>query len=125
MLKITSHKGFHITFKNGWTASVKFGPGSYSSQHGNWDFGAPRKVETFWESYDAEIAAWIDHSQRIGHDGLILRDVPTPRGASDVKPATAGKKSDLIIPFDASNIRSRYSLAPVEHNPFVDEGTLK
>lgn len=69
MLKITSHKGFHLTFKNGWTASVQFGPGSYSSQHDNWDFEAPRRVETFWESYDAEVAAW----QRVdGKEGEMI-----------------------------------------------------
>jgi hypothetical protein len=57
MLKITSHKGFHITFKNGWTASVQFGPGNYCSNHDIWEFDAPKNAEV-WESYDAEVAAW-------------------------------------------------------------------
>lgn len=29
MFKITDGKGFHITFKNGWTISTQFGPGCY------------------------------------------------------------------------------------------------
>lgn len=31
MFRITDGKGFHITFANGWTVSVQFGPGNYSS----------------------------------------------------------------------------------------------
>ncbi|MDO8641039.1 MAG: hypothetical protein Q7R33_05805 [Nitrosarchaeum sp.] len=59
MLKITGHKGFHLTFKNGWTASVQFGPGSYtSSHHDDWDWEAPKNTENGWESFDAEVAAW-------------------------------------------------------------------
>lgn len=27
--RICGNKGFHITFKNGWTISVQFGPGNY------------------------------------------------------------------------------------------------
>ena len=30
---ITSKKGFQITFANGWTVSVQFGPGNYSANH--------------------------------------------------------------------------------------------
>ena len=26
---ISARKGFHVTFRNGWTASVQFGPGNY------------------------------------------------------------------------------------------------
>lgn len=31
--KITEGKGFHITFKNGWTVSVQFGPGNYGDNY--------------------------------------------------------------------------------------------
>jgi hypothetical protein len=31
--KINDSKGFHITFENGWTVSVQFGPGSYGSNY--------------------------------------------------------------------------------------------
>ena len=50
MFKIMSdknHKGFHMTFENGWTVSVQFGKQNYASNRENTD-----------ESLDAEIAAW-------------------------------------------------------------------
>jgi len=33
MFKITNGKGFHITFKNGYTVSVQFGPGNYCQNY--------------------------------------------------------------------------------------------
>jgi hypothetical protein len=38
MFKITMGKGFHITFKNGYTISVQWGPGNYCDNHhdNNW-----------------------------------------------------------------------------------------
>ena len=34
MFEITRGSGFHITYANGWTASVQWGPGTYSGNHG-------------------------------------------------------------------------------------------
>jgi hypothetical protein len=34
MFKIISGKGFYITFENGWTVSVQFGPGNYCDNYG-------------------------------------------------------------------------------------------
>jgi hypothetical protein len=33
MFRITDNKGFQITFPNGYTVSVQFGPGNYSSNY--------------------------------------------------------------------------------------------
>ena len=33
MLRITDGKGFQITFANGWTVSVQFGPGNYCDHY--------------------------------------------------------------------------------------------
>lgn len=33
MFKICDQKGFHITFDNGYTVSVQFGPGNYSDNY--------------------------------------------------------------------------------------------
>ena len=33
MFKITMNRGFHITFKNGYTVSVQFGPNSYCDHY--------------------------------------------------------------------------------------------
>lgn len=32
-LKITNGSGIHLTFENGWTASVQIGPGTYSDNY--------------------------------------------------------------------------------------------
>lgn len=39
MFRITDNKGFQITFDNGYTVSVQFGPGNYGSNY-NLDFMA-------------------------------------------------------------------------------------
>ncbi len=39
MFRITDNKGFQITFDNGYTVSVQFGPGNYGSNY-NADFMA-------------------------------------------------------------------------------------
>jgi hypothetical protein len=62
MFGTTRNKGFHITFENGWTVSVQFGPGNYCEHH--FALNLPRASETLGvppegiESEDAEIAAW-------------------------------------------------------------------
>lgn len=38
MFRIQQGKGFHITFANGYTISVQFGPGNYCDHHGVWEF---------------------------------------------------------------------------------------
>lgn len=54
--KITGHKGFHITFENGYTVSVQFGPANYcDNYHMNW--GDPERKQIL-ESSDAEVAVW-------------------------------------------------------------------
>ena len=70
MFKITSHKGFQMTFENGWTVSVQFGPGNYCDRRDD-DFNAPRNVSSgHWEGITAEIAAWnqADEWFRFGSD---------------------------------------------------------
>ena len=53
---ITSHRGFHLTFNNGWQVSVQFGPGNYCERK-NADYYLPESSE-FWRCSDAEIAVW-------------------------------------------------------------------
>lgn len=58
---ITDHKGFTMTFENGWTVSVQWGPGSYCDHCGHCgpygDYDAPKRAD-IWQSATAEIAAW-------------------------------------------------------------------
>jgi len=53
----STNKGFAITFENGWTASVQWGPGNYcDNQNDRVDpFSLPKDPVI---SKDAEIAAW-------------------------------------------------------------------
>jgi hypothetical protein len=46
-----------MTFANGYTVSVQFGPSNYCEHYSSFDYDAPRR-DDFWESEDAEIAAW-------------------------------------------------------------------
>ena len=56
MFKITQHKGFQLTFPNGWTVSVQWGPGNYcGNREEDWDSPAKSK---YWECPDAEVAAF-------------------------------------------------------------------
>jgi hypothetical protein len=57
---INSHKGTQITFANGITVSVQWGPGNYCEvgdfMADGWD--APSRSD-YWESPDAEIALFV------------------------------------------------------------------
>ena len=55
MFTITQNRGFHMTFENGFTLSVQFGPGNYCERRYPHDHDAPQKKRE-WTSKDAEIA---------------------------------------------------------------------
>lgn len=57
MFKSTRNKGFQMTFANGWTVSVQFGPFNYCEVRSVGDMDAPLNTEV-WECPDAEVAAW-------------------------------------------------------------------
>ena len=68
----TGNKGFQLSFPNGWTVSVQFGPENYTNvrssccpaRYGSTvgrfeDMDAPMKQDnTSWSAETAEIAAW-------------------------------------------------------------------
>lgn len=56
-LKITDAKGFHVTFANGHTVSVQFGPGNYSDNY-NLSFSQHLSKRADLSSATAEVAAW-------------------------------------------------------------------
>jgi hypothetical protein len=55
-----------MTFANGWTVSVQFGPGNYCERSGV-DYSAPSKV-TYWTSGHAEVAAWNSDNEWLPFD---------------------------------------------------------
>lgn len=48
MLRINDNKGFSVTFDNGYTVSVQFGPGNYGSNYqlGFDNYGKPMTADT-------------------------------------------------------------------------------
>ena len=57
MFQSVCNKGFTLSFTNGWTVSVQWGPGNYCEKRSVSDYEAPSKVST-WGSTTAEVAAW-------------------------------------------------------------------
>lgn len=51
------NRGYHMTFSNGWTVSVQWGPGNYCDHHNTYGFYAPKESDK-WYSGTAEVAAW-------------------------------------------------------------------
>ena len=70
--RITGGKGFHITFENGWTVSVQFGPGNYCDNYGE-DWDKPEKAAAKGSS-TAEVAAWPPEGHLVqlpNHDDVV------------------------------------------------------
>lgn len=55
--RITGGKGFHVTFENGWTVSVQFGPGNYCDHYDRQIFTEQAKCGEEGSS-TAETAVW-------------------------------------------------------------------
>jgi hypothetical protein len=62
MFSASDNQGFQLTFANGNTVSVQFGPGNYCNPEHPLGRGAghdaPMKAEGAWKSTTAEVAAW-------------------------------------------------------------------
>ena len=56
---ICRHCGFQITFDNGYTVSVQFGPGHYCENYDR-DFMEP-SAANYWKSGNAEVAVLDDN----------------------------------------------------------------
>lgn len=63
MFRTSLNKGFTITFDNGWTVSVQFGPGNYCQNRDKPMSFYRSKDHEDAESIDAEIAAWPEASR--------------------------------------------------------------
>lgn len=57
MFVINQHKGFQITFANGYTVSIQFGPNNYCQRKYERDWRAPEHAAR-WASTDAEVAVF-------------------------------------------------------------------
>jgi hypothetical protein len=65
-----SVNGAHIRFPNGWTVSVQWGPGTYSSNHGSLHSAMTAAPLSATE---AEIAAWLNGGDMVewGDSGTV------------------------------------------------------
>lgn len=59
--------GYQITFLNGYTISIQFGPGTYSSHYEDADMVQPGTRP--WTSELAEIAIWDEHNKWYSFSG--------------------------------------------------------
>ena len=77
---ITRGSGFHITFENGWTVSVQFGPGNYC-QHRDRHIGDENATCGKEGSQTAEVAYWPSGGdlQRVKADSEIVSGYQTPK----------------------------------------------
>lgn len=85
--KITHGKGFHITFENGFTVSVQFGPGNYSD-HYDANIGRDESRCGKEGSHLAETACW-------GPDKQLL-EVPHSPGDTVQGYRTPGDVLELL-----------------------------
>jgi hypothetical protein len=88
MFKICDNKGFHLTFDNGWTVSVQFGPGNYSDNH-HADFDYLQEKRPPWSSTTAEVAAfkgdtWLGDDDKPMESGTNVRGWQTPAQVLDL-----------------------------------------
>lgn len=59
MFSITHGKGFQITFQNGCTVSVQWGPGNYCDNYNSkWD---SQRGKLQWQSTTAEVAIFLQN----------------------------------------------------------------
>ncbi len=59
MFRITDNKGFQITFDNGYTVSVQFGPGNYGSN----------RAETYSTSMNVPMTATLAETALLAPNG--------------------------------------------------------
>lgn len=65
--RITGKKGFHITFKNGYTVSVQFGPANYCDNYNMPIDEEHDEIAGRLGSSEAEVAVWGKDGQMDKH----------------------------------------------------------
>lgn len=90
---ITGKKGFHITFANGWTVSVQFGPGNYCQ---NYDREIAQDEERCGRdgSYNAEVAAWPRNGAMVSLGGDTVEGWQKPDDVLRLMQAAASAAPD-------------------------------
>lgn len=82
MLKSTMGKGFLMSFENGLTISVQWGPGNYCKNYSKkYEVHDGRQMMIDCESENAEVAVWDTKTGKYLHAGDFLND---PDAVDDV-----------------------------------------
>lgn len=88
MFRICDQKGFHITFENGYTVSVQFGPGNYSD---NYDLsGIDHYGKPVPPSSTAETALLGPNGEFIEYKGDDVQGRQTPEDVLELLNYAAG-----------------------------------
>ena len=98
---ITGKKGFHVSFKNGWTVSVQFGPGNYCEHHDR-DIGHDEEACGREGSYDAETAVWGPDGQMrcINNSGETVQAYQSPEDVCKLLEFAANGGKTLAVTTD-------------------------
>lgn len=90
MFNITQHKGFRLTFSNGYSVSIQWGVGNYCDHYGASNYYAAKDADHSWESRTAEVAV-LDPSDK------FVSWTPGKRVVDDVQGyLSADKVAELI-----------------------------
>lgn len=102
MFSVSGNKGFSITFENGNTVSVQWGPGNYCDPVHPDGRGAgcdaPLKEEV-WKSTTAEVAAWNSDGQWQNCGGDEVKGWLTPAEVLEFIQFVANNELDTSSPF--------------------------
>lgn len=96
MFKSCQNKGFHMTFANGLTISVQFGPFNYCDQRSTFPNARPEDQE-IWKSGTAEIGIW-------NSEGWKTNQFINCHGDDVIGHLTADQVAELIYKVSTFNV---------------------
>jgi hypothetical protein len=99
--RICDGKGFHMTFANGWTISVQFGPGNYCGNY-NLPYGSLRPTE-LPPSATAEIAIFNSEGEWFDFGDDKVKGYVTPDDVLKFMNKIARKKVENKESVDAQD----------------------
>ena len=102
MFKATGNKGFQITFENGNTVSVQWGPANYCKPTDvlgrDASYDAPTKSMS-WAATEVEVAAWDKDNNWHNCGGDQVKGWLTPEEVLEFMTFVANNELDITDPF--------------------------
>ncbi len=107
MFGITDHKGFQITFANGYTIRCEFGCGNYCERQYKGSIGAERDMYMV-RSKDCEVAIWENENPRELITGEICDaanlDISNDMEFPDIGSLYQGDVAGWVTPDDVAKL---------------------